>query len=70
MALTLVSFYYLHLMVDPVQKIDDVAIESWFVPPKTVLPQNTVPNEPPLPVAQRHQRAAAVELFRTKCGEL
>lgn len=59
------EIFYPHLMVDPVQEVGDVAINTKFILRSAVSHPNTVPNEPPYSVLQGHQRAAAVGLRKS-----
>lgn len=62
-------FFYPHLMVDPVQEVGDVAVNSWFVVLRAAPPPDTVSYEPPGSVLQGHQRAAAVRLIDARLYE-
>lgn len=56
-------------MVDPVQEVGDVAVNSWFVVLCAAPPPDTVSYEPPGSVLQGHQRAAAVRLIDARLYE-
>lgn len=61
----LMATVYLHLFMNPVNEIGDIAIDSWSVLHCTSNPPASVPCQPPYISLLDHQRAAAVSLQQT-----